>query len=145
MTALRSARVVALRPGGTDAYGRPRLECVLAGQWRRTAFDGVVSAEAGGTLTLASSGSTITVVIPAWFDPSKLAVGDHVIAYFVRRPDGSYAIEAVANGKMDEVELSPQNAYVRRLQHQLVERHELTARSTGKEPNRRLRIYTTAD
>jgi hypothetical protein len=43
------------------------------------------------------------------------------------------------------VELSPQNAYVRRLQHQLVERHELTARSTGKEPNRRLRIYTSAD
>ena len=38
---LRSARVVALRPGGTDAYGRPRLECVLAGQWRRAAFDGV--------------------------------------------------------------------------------------------------------
>ena len=43
------------------------------------------------------------------------------------------------------VELSPQNAYVRRLQHQLVERHELTARSTGKEPNRRLRIYTAGD
>ena len=43
------------------------------------------------------------------------------------------------------VELSPQNAYVRRLQHQLVERHELTARSSGKEPNRRLRIYTAGD
>ncbi|HEY8735568.1 MAG TPA: R3H domain-containing nucleic acid-binding protein [Candidatus Dormibacteraeota bacterium] len=43
------------------------------------------------------------------------------------------------------VELSPQTAYVRRLQHQLVERHELTARSAGKEPNRRLRIYTSAD
>jgi len=43
------------------------------------------------------------------------------------------------------VELSPQTAYVRRLQHQLVERHELTARSTGKEPNRRLRIYTSSD
>jgi hypothetical protein len=27
----------------------------------------------------------------------------------------------------------------------LVERHELTARSAGKEPNRRLRIYTSAD
>ena len=38
---LRSARVIALRPGGTDAYGRPRLECVLAGQWRRSALDGV--------------------------------------------------------------------------------------------------------
>ncbi len=50
---------------------------------------------------------------------------------------------AKATGSM--VELSPQNAYVRRLQHQLVERHELTARSAGKEPNRRLRIYTTSD
>ncbi len=39
------------------------------------------------------------------------------------------------------VELSPQNAYVRRLQHQLVEESELVARSTGKEPRRRLRIY----
>ena len=38
------------------------------------------------------------------------------------------------------VELAPQNAYVRRLQHKLVEQHELTARSTGSEPNRRLRI-----
>jgi stage III sporulation protein SpoIIIAA len=38
------------------------------------------------------------------------------------------------------VELAPQNAYVRRLQHKLVEQHELTARSMGSEPNRRLRI-----
>ncbi len=39
-----------------------------------------------------------------------------------------------------EVELSPQNAYVRRLQHQLVGEHEMVARSTGEEPNRRLVI-----
>jgi stage III sporulation protein SpoIIIAA len=56
-------------------------------------------------------------------------------------------IEGIRRAKATQsmVELSPQNAYVRRLQHQLVERHELTARSTGKEPNRRLRIYTSAD
>jgi stage III sporulation protein SpoIIIAA len=42
------------------------------------------------------------------------------------------------------VELSPQNAYIRRLQHQLVEENELVARSTGKEPRRRLRIYPTS-
>src|SRR5438445_784119 len=56
-------------------------------------------------------------------------------------------LEGISRAKSTNsmVELSPQNAYVRRLQHQLVERHELTARSTGKEPNRRLRIYTTAD
>ncbi|HEY2703763.1 MAG TPA: R3H domain-containing nucleic acid-binding protein [Candidatus Dormibacteraeota bacterium] len=43
------------------------------------------------------------------------------------------------------VELAPQNAYVRRLQHKLVEQHELTARSTGSEPNRRLRILGPGD
>jgi hypothetical protein len=38
------------------------------------------------------------------------------------------------------IEISPQNAYLRRLQHQLVAENELSARSTGKEPQRRLRI-----
>ena len=42
-----------------------------------------------------------------------------------------------------DVELAPQNSYVRRLQHQLVERHDLTARSTGTEPDRRLVILGT--
>jgi stage III sporulation protein SpoIIIAA len=44
-----------------------------------------------------------------------------------------------------DVELTPQNAYVRRLQHQLVEEHSLTARSTGDEPNRRLVILRPED
>ena len=38
------------------------------------------------------------------------------------------------------VELSPQSAYIRRLQHQLAEQHSLASRSTGKEPYRRVRI-----
>jgi stage III sporulation protein SpoIIIAA len=38
------------------------------------------------------------------------------------------------------VELSPQNAYVRRLQHQLAERHNLMSRSRGAEPNRRVEL-----
>jgi stage III sporulation protein SpoIIIAA len=41
-----------------------------------------------------------------------------------------------------EVELAPQNAHVRRLQHQLVEKHDMSARSMGSEPNRRLVILT---
>jgi len=43
-----------------------------------------------------------------------------------------------------DVELAPQNASVRRLQHQLIERHDLAARSTGSEPNRRLVIQSPA-
>ena len=45
----------------------------------------------------------------------------------------------------NDVELTPQNAYVRRLQHQLVEQHALTARSSGDEPNRRLVILRPSE
>ncbi|MCS6950042.1 MAG: R3H domain-containing nucleic acid-binding protein [Armatimonadota bacterium] len=38
------------------------------------------------------------------------------------------------------VDLSPQNSYIRRLQHQLVEKYRLVSESVGVEPNRRVRI-----
>ena len=38
-------------------------------------------------------------------------------------------------------ELSPQSAYIRRLQHLIAERSELSSHSLGKDPNRRVRIY----
>jgi stage III sporulation protein SpoIIIAA len=38
------------------------------------------------------------------------------------------------------VELGPQNAYVRRLQHQMAERNALMSRSRGSEPNRRVEL-----
>lgn len=67
--------------------------------------------------------------------------------YGVEAPDDTEAamqdvIEGIEQMQRtgDDVELTPQNSYVRRLQHQLVERHELSARSTGDEPNRRLVI-----
>jgi stage III sporulation protein SpoIIIAA len=42
------------------------------------------------------------------------------------------------------VELAPQNAYIRRLQHQMAERNNLSSRSEGREPYRRVRIYRAA-
>jgi stage III sporulation protein SpoIIIAA len=39
------------------------------------------------------------------------------------------------------VELSPQNAYIRRLQHQAAERANYVSRSRGREPFRRVRVY----
>ncbi|CAN5687018.1 hypothetical protein BH23CHL7_BH23CHL7_13610 [soil metagenome] len=39
------------------------------------------------------------------------------------------------------VELSPQNAYIRRLQHQRAEAANLVTRSRGREPYRRVRVY----
>ncbi len=39
------------------------------------------------------------------------------------------------------IELTPQTSYVRRMQHQLAEKYRLQSRSTGLEPNRRVRIF----
>lgn len=39
------------------------------------------------------------------------------------------------------VELPPQNAYIRRLQHQLAEQFNVGSRSTGREPHRRVRLF----
>jgi stage III sporulation protein SpoIIIAA len=49
------------------------------------------------------------------------------------------AIQKVLNGE-SEVVLSPQNAYVRRRQHELARAADLVSTSRGKEPNRRVRI-----
>jgi hypothetical protein len=43
--------------------------------------------------------------------------------------------------RSEPVELSPQNAYIRRLQHQMAERASLVSRSRGREPYRRVRLY----
>ncbi len=42
--------------------------------------------------------------------------------------------------RLEPLELAPRRAYIRRLQHQLVERFNLTSRSVGDEPARRLHI-----
>ena len=42
------------------------------------------------------------------------------------------------------VELTPQRAYIRRLQHELAQRFNLTSRSRGREPQRRVRILPGA-
>ena len=41
----------------------------------------------------------------------------------------------------EPIELSPQNAYIRRLQHQMAEQANLVSRSRGREPYRRVRLY----
>jgi stage III sporulation protein SpoIIIAA len=50
------------------------------------------------------------------------------------------AVEHVREGE-DAVELSPQSSYIRRLQHLVAQRSDLTSRSFGKEPGRRVKIF----
>ena len=50
------------------------------------------------------------------------------------------AAQRVLNGAKSEV-LSPQRAYVRRLQHLLADRYQVASISTGRDPNRRVTFY----
>ena len=54
------------------------------------------------------------------------------------------AIGHVMNAE-NAVDLNPQNAYVRRLQHMLAQRYNLASRSLGKEPHRYVRIMPGED
>ena len=38
---INATRMIVLTTSGPDAYGKPRLECIMAGRWTRAAFDGV--------------------------------------------------------------------------------------------------------
>ena len=50
------------------------------------------------------------------------------------------AVAQVQEGE-EAVELSPQSSYIRRLQHLIAQRNDLSSHSLGKDPNRRVRIY----
>jgi len=56
------------------------------------------------------------------------------------------ARQAIVNvmDRQEPIELAPRRSYIRRLQHQLVERFNLSSRSVGDEPMRRLRILPPA-
>jgi hypothetical protein len=74
-------------------------------------------------------------IAPSMSDPASTAALQEV----------EDAAHDVLNGFQPSVELTPQNAYIRRLQHQIAERYNLVSRSTGREPFRRVMISRTAD
>jgi len=65
---------------------------------------------------------------------------DGADSFKVALSEAQEAINLVKNGQ-EEIELSPQSAYIRRLQHLIVERNELSSQSSGQEPRRRVRIF----
>ena len=51
------------------------------------------------------------------------------------------AIEDVRSGRRSSVDLAPQNAFMRRKQHEMAREADLLSHSHGKEPRRSVRIY----
>jgi stage III sporulation protein SpoIIIAA len=79
--------------------------------------------------TVVQMEASLTSIFSLEVDPREAALreAEEAIGMVIRRSE--------------PVELSPQNAYIRRLQHQMAERANLISRSRGREPYRRVRLY----
>ena len=82
--------------------------------------------------TIPQMQSSLTSIFSLEIDPREAALRET-----------EEAIGVVLNTS-EAIELSPQNAYIRRLQHQMAERANLVSRSRGREPFRRVRLYPDA-
>jgi len=70
--------------------------------------------------------------------------GEQVDSVTQALKEAEEAVEEIQRtGQM--VALSPQNAFIRRLQHQLAEKYHLATKSTGKAPRRRVQIFPNND
>jgi stage III sporulation protein SpoIIIAA len=79
--------------------------------------------------TIAQMQASLTSIFSLEVDPREAALSET-----------EQAIRIVMK-EQEPVELSPQNAYIRRLQHQMAERANIVSRSRGREPYRRVRLY----
>ncbi len=52
------------------------------------------------------------------------------------------AVYKILNGS-DSIELEPRKSHIRKLQHEIIEKYNLTSTSVGEEPERRLKIIST--
>jgi len=84
------------------------------------------------TNTIPQMQASLTSIFALEVDPSDAALRETEEAI------------GVVLDRAEAVELSPQNAYIRRLQHQMAERANLVSRSRGREPYRRVRLYPDA-
>jgi hypothetical protein len=82
--------------------------------------------------TIAQMQASLTSVFALEIDPREAALRETEEAI------------GVVLKEQEPVELAPQNAYIRRLQHQMAERANLVSRSRGREPYRRVRLYPDA-
>ncbi|MGY1712592.1 hypothetical protein ACI8AC_24090 [Geodermatophilus sp. SYSU D00758] len=72
---IQQVRLIALRHAGTDAYGQPRLDCLLAGRWTRQALRGVSWATAEAATVAQDTAAELLVELRAGKELQPLDLG----------------------------------------------------------------------
>jgi len=75
--AVQQVRLITLRSAGNDAYGRPRLDCLLAGRWTRQALRGVAWAEAQAVRVAEDTAAELLVKLRAGKELLPLSLDRH--------------------------------------------------------------------
>jgi hypothetical protein len=130
----------AIRDAGSAASIAERLEdtdVVLTDRsyYRRKPM-ALREAEARGIPIFVLKSNTLLQMEQALLSMSSGGRGDPVLSAMTEAEE---AIHAVLQQDRP-VELTPQRAYIRRLQHELAQRFNLSSQSRGREPQRRVRI-----
>jgi len=99
----------------------------------------IADAEEGGIPTYVLRSNTIKQMQSCLADIFGLEV-EEMDPFAVAMRETQEAIQKVLAGA-NSTSLSPQNAYIRRRQHQMARQANLISHSRGKEPKRRVRIY----
>ncbi len=133
----QAAKALSLPMILTDDLSEADALITLKGYYRKR--PAVVSdAEAEGVPVYVLRSNTHTQIEHALVDIFGIAVRPD--AFEVAIEEAQEAIHAVLSGSRSMVELSPQNATIRRWQHDMARKAKLQSWSRGKEPYRRVRI-----
>jgi len=122
-----------------NGLGEAEVVITLRSYYRRRAQT-VTDAERRGMPVYVLRSNTVPQMETCLLDIFGLDRDDLADPYVRALDEARTAIEQVSAGA-SSVELSPQNTYVRRQQHQMARDADLLSRSRGKEPRRRVRIY----
>jgi hypothetical protein len=136
----------ALRQTGSGATLAEHLHdadlVVTLRNYYRRKLPALREAEARGVPIYVLKSNTVQQMEQALFSMREGARGPDPMARAMA--EAEEAALSVSQGD-PSVELSPQNAYIRRLQHQLAQRYNVTSRSLGREPHRRVRMSRDDD
>ncbi len=136
----------ALRQTGSGATLAEHLNdadlVVTLRNYYRRKLPALREAEARGVPIYVLKSNTVQQMEQALFSMQETTRGPDPMARAME--EAEEAALSVTQGETS-VELSPQNAYIRRLQHQLAQRYNVSSRSMGREPFRRVRISRDDD
>ena len=136
----RAARMLQVPMGLVDELSQANAVITLQSYYRQAPRRLREAEEAGIPVYVLKSNTVVQIESCLGLLFGKPKPGDEEVVNTALQ-ETQEAIDQVLNGEHSSVELTPQNAYIRRLQHQMIDRYNLNSQSQGREPRRRVRIF----